>query len=250
MKNAVILAVVLAVVLWIIKKILRNPARKGNAGENRVSGILHSLPGDYHVINNVIVPNQQGTSQIDHVVVSPYGVFVIETKNFSGRIYGTENGDQWKETFRTTGATSFRNPIKQNWGHIYALAGYLNLDKRAFKPVIVFSNAAELKVETTTPVLYMSQLRKHILSYTQEIIPPAEVEAIYNRISKANLVGTEQGNRHIETVKENVARKETLLRQGKCPKCGGNLVLRKGKNGQFYGCSNYPKCKFTQNLRG
>ena len=76
MKNAVILAVVLAVILWLIKKILRNPTRKGNAGENRVSGILHSLPGDYHVINNVIVPNQQGTSQIDHVVVSPYGVFV------------------------------------------------------------------------------------------------------------------------------------------------------------------------------
>lgn len=248
MKNAVILAFVLALIVWILKKIIRSPTRKGAAGENKVSRILHSLPREYQTINNVIVPSQQGTSQIDHIVVSPYGVFVIEAKNFSGWIYGTENSEQWKETFRTTGATSFRNPIKQNWGHIYALSSYLNLDKRVFKSIIVFSNQAVLKIETTTPVISMSQLRKQITSYTQKIIPSEEVERIYNRINKTNLVGTDKGNRHVETVKENVDRKESLRRQGKCPKCGGNLILRDGKYGRFYGCSNYPNCKYTQKL--
>lgn len=249
MKNAIILAVLLAVLVWIIKKIRRNPSRKGAAGESQVSNILASLPKNYHVINNVIVPNQQTTSQIDHVVVSPYGIFVLETKNFSGWIYGTEEADQWKETFRTTGATSFRNPIKQNWGHVYALAEYLSIDKRAFKPIVVFSNSATLKVRTTLPVIYMSQLKKHILSYTQEIIPQENMERIYDRISKANLVGTESGNRHVESVKENISRQKALREQGKCPRCGGNLVLRKGQYGQFYGCLNYPKCKYTSNSR-
>lgn len=248
MEKTVIFAIVIALIVSIIKKIIRNPTRKGVAGENKVSGILRSLPRRYYTINNVIVPNQKATSQIDHIVVSPHGIFVIETKNFSGWIYGTENGEQWKETFRTTGATSFRNPIKQNWGHIYALSSFLNLDRCVFRPIIVFSNQANLKVETTTPVIHMSQLRSQILSYTQEIIPLDEVENIYNRISKTNLVGADIGKRHIETIKEDIARKEDLRRQGKCPRCGNTLVLRNGKYGQFYGCSNYPNCKYTQRL--
>ncbi len=198
----------------------------------------------------MIVPNQQGTSQIDHVVVSPFGIFVIETKNYTGFVSGAENGENWKEAFRTTGGNTFRNPIKQNWGHIYALSEYLNYDKRVFRPIIVFSDEATLRVETSTPVIYMSQLKDRMLSYNQEIIPLEQIEPIYNRISKANLVGTEIGDKHTESVRETVAKKEEALRQGKCPKCGGNLVLRNGKYGAFYGCSNYPKCKYTNNMRG
>lgn len=251
-KIAIFIIIVVIIALIIRERnfsVLRDPSYQGEAGENYVAYILSKLPEDYYSINNVIIPSQNGTSQIDHVVVSPFGIFVIETKNYKGWIFGYENSKKWKETFKTTDGSYFWNPIKQNWGHVYALSEYLNLNKRVFWPIVVFSDECELNVETTTPVIYMSQLNNLILSHEQEIIPAKEVESIYNRIKKVNLVGTDIGNQHTQRVKKNMEQKRASLREGKCPQCGGNLVLRDGKYGQFYGCSNYPKCKFTQNIR-
>ncbi|MBO7373296.1 MAG: NERD domain-containing protein [Oscillospiraceae bacterium] len=244
-----IIIIVIVILYFVVVRNKNYSTRKGKAGENRVSSILDRLPQNYYVINNVIVPTKTATSQIDHIVVSPYGVFVIETKNYSGWIFGSENSQKWKETFPTE-SHQFYNPIKQNWGHIYALSEYLNLDKRAFKPVIVFSNEASLKVDTTTtPVIHMSQLKKTIISYTQEILSYEEVKRVFNQISRVNLAGTEIEDKHTQSVKNKVAQQKLALKQGKCPQCGGDLILRRGKYGKFYGCSNYPQCKFTHNIR-
>ena len=142
--GVIFIAVLIILIIIAIKS--RNPSYLGKAGENEVSFILQSLPEEYLVINNVIIPdqgsapNRQYTTQIDHVVVSPYGIFVIETKNYSGWIFGSEKSKRWKETFRTTEGQYFYNPIRQNLGHIYALAEHLHLNVRAFKPIVVFSN--------------------------------------------------------------------------------------------------------------
>lgn len=227
---------------------------KGKAGESTVSHILRSLPEDYLVINDVIIPdqvtdsNKKYTTQIDHVVVAPFGIFVIETKNYSGWIFGDEKSKRWKQTFKTTEAHYLYNPIKQNWGHTYALAEHLHLNIRAFKPIVVFSNNCKLHISSTTPVVYMSQLKACILQYTQEIIPRESVALIFDRLSKTNLVGAEIEDIHIQSIGERHVNKEIALQQGKCPRCGGNLVLRNGRYGQFYGCSNYPKCKFTHDI--
>ena len=223
----------------------------GKIGESEVSSVLRSLPKDYLVINNVTVPdqgsktNQKRTTQIDHVVVSPFGIFVIETKNYHGWIFGSEKSKRWKETFKTTQGHYFYNPTKQNWGHIFALAEHLRLDTRIFKPIVVFSDDCQLHVETTTPVIYMSQLKSFILNYTQEIIPRRDVALIFNTLNKINLVGEDVQAKHIQSIGDRFVEKEMTVRQGKCPRCGGELKLRNGKYGQFYGCSNYPKCRFT-----
>ena len=232
----------------IIKRIASSPIFIGKAGENKVAGILNSLPREYKVINNVIIPHQKGTSQIDHIVLSPYGIFVIETKNYSGWIFGNEQSEKWKQTFKTTQGNYFYNPIKQNWGHVYSLSAYLQLDKGIFKPIIVFSNEAKLKIDTETPVINMSRLKRQMLSYRQQIISTDDVALIYDKIIKTNLVGAENEKRHINAVKNKVSQRQTALKNGKCPKCGNDLVLRNGKYGQFYGCANYPKCKFTQKI--
>lgn len=127
-----ILVVIVAVISVISRERSRDPLYQGEEGENQVAYILSKLPKDYYVINNVIIPSKNGTSQIDHVVVSPFGIFVIETKNYKGWIFGYENNKKWKETFKTTEGSYFWNPIKQNWGHVYALSEYLNLDKKSF----------------------------------------------------------------------------------------------------------------------
>ena len=232
-----------------------NPENTGVAGERKVSYILQSLPQEYRTINNAIIPDQitdpikKYTTQIDHLVVSPYGVFVIETKNYSGWIFGNEKSKRWKETFKTTEGKYFYNPIKQNWGHTYALAEHLNINIRVFMPIVVFSDNCELNVKAATPVVHMSNLKETLLNYKQEIIPPKEVESIYNRIIKMNLIEEAVDNKHIQSIRERYADKEITVKQGICPRCGGELKLRKGKYGEFYGCSNYPSCKFTYNGR-
>lgn len=226
-----------------------SPEEKGEAGESIVADILCSLPEHYQVINNVLIQNQERTSQIDHIVVSPFGIFVIETKNYSGIISGAEGSENWKESFKTTGSHYFRNPIKQNWGHIYALSEYLNYDKRLFKSIIVFSDSADLHVNATVPVIYISQLKETILSYQQELLLLEEIDPIAKRLKEASYVDADTEDKHTQSVRTIITKKEEALRSGKCPKCGGDLVFRNGKYGSFYGCSNYPKCTYTNNLR-
>lgn len=248
--NSMLGIIIFAVVLVIIVCNLdssRTPSQIGEEGENRVSKILRGLPQDYYEIGDVIIPTQNSTTQIDHVVVSRYGIFVIETKNYSGWIFGSDNSKKWKQTFKSQ-SHYFYNPIKQNWAHIYALSELLNLYKKSFKPVVVFSDDATLNIKSTTPVINMSELERHILSFTCEIFTLDQVEEIRNTIISKNLLGTDAGGKHVQTVRDKIAKERGTIKQGKCPRCSGNLVLRNGKYGQFYGCSNYPRCRFTQDI--
>lgn len=251
-----LIVLILVIIIKAIQSAVESklPSSLGKAGELEVSHILHTLPEEYLILDDAIIPDQvvnpakKYTTQIDHVVVSPYGIFVIETKNYSGWIFGSEKSKRWKETFKTTQGHYFYNPIKQNWGHAYALAEHLHLNIGIFKPIVVFSDECDLHVDSEIPVVYMSQLKNQILNYTQEIIPRQDVHRIYNRLCNLNLVVENIENQHIDSIEERHTAKETVVRKRKCPRCGGELRLRNGKYGQFYGCSNYPNCRFTQDI--
>ncbi len=217
---------------------------KGEAGERSVAKILSTLPSGYMVLNDVIVPTKRGTSQIDHVVVSRYGIFVIETKNYSGTIYGSESANEWKETFRTT-ECNFYNPVKQNQGHVWALASCLRIPQDAFVPIVVFSDEADLKVKSKTAVVYMSELLPEILSYDKQIFGMEQAVYIYQTLKEKDLTGTKEGDAHVKFVRESVRKKEEALRRGRCPKCGSKLVVRQSRYGTFLGCSSYPDCGYT-----
>ena len=101
--------------------VLLKPIIKGWFGETAVAVILSRLnPEEYQTINDVIVKTKRGTSQIDHVVISLYGIFVIETKNYKGWITGTDYSEQWTKNMYGK-KYKFRNPIIQNYGHVKAL---------------------------------------------------------------------------------------------------------------------------------
>ena len=239
------ICIVILLIVWRVW--LSKPENIGKVGEKRVARKLNWLSNEYITLNDVLLPTRYGTTQIDHIVVSRYGIFVIETKNYSGWIFGADNSKKWKQTFRS-GSYYFYNPIKQNWGHIYALSEFLKLNKTCFKPVVVFSNDATLNVTSATPVIHMSELRWHLLSFQNVILTAEKVEEIYNTLMRTNLVGKEAESRHTEAVKYELSRKNAIINQRICPRCGGNLVLRNGKYGHFYGCSNYPKCRFTHDI--
>lgn len=76
-------------------------SQKGKRGETRVSLILSRLPEEYTILNDLVFQTENGTTQIDHVVVSKYGVFAIETKNYRGEIYGDDNRKEWTQLIVT-----------------------------------------------------------------------------------------------------------------------------------------------------
>jgi len=101
----------------------------------RIHDILMRLPDEYHVMDDVMLKTKNGTTQIDHIVVSKFGVFAIETKNYQGEIYGNDNIQEWKQiivtkvtypkkpwkTYTYVTKNQFYNPVKQAVGHMYRI---------------------------------------------------------------------------------------------------------------------------------
>jgi DNA-directed RNA polymerase subunit M/transcription elongation factor TFIIS len=93
-------------------------------------------------------------------------------------------------------------------------------------------------------VVYTINLPKTIRKYTEKTISDSVKEQIYNKLLSMNIYNKENRKSHVEAIHKKVAEKNSKVKSDTCPKCGGNLVLRNGKYGQFKGCSNYPKCRF------
>ena len=220
---------------------------KGKVGEFEVSAILATLSrSKYIVFNNITLPSKYGTSQIDHILVSSYGSFVIETKNYKGLIYGGENAENWTKNMWGT-KYEFRNPLKQNYGHVKTLQQMLNLSMDSFIPIVVFSNRADISVQTDKTVINLIHLRSAITGSKTIMFTKAQVEDFCNQIRQASNEVKSSSRQHIKNVRSNVYYRQQAINSGVCPQCGGRLIMRSGRYGSFYGCSNYPKCRFTLN---
>jgi len=214
-------------------------------GEFNVSVVLATLPKDeYQVINDIIIPSKYGTTQIDHVVVSIYGIFVIETKNYKGLIYGGEDAETWTKNMWGN-KYSLRNPLKQNYGHVKSLQAILNIPKEMFIPIVVFSNRAKLRVQTQETVINLWRLRSEIKKHKIPIIPSEQLIDYRSSIELAAIDDKDIAKSHKANVRQNLNQRSQAIANGLCPRCGGHLVKRNGRYGSFYGCSNYPNCKFT-----
>lgn len=243
----VIFGIILIVVLLLI--IAFEPKIKGYVGEKCVSSMLKGLPSDkYIVLNNIMLNSDHGLTQIDHMAISVYGIFVIETKNYKGWITGGEYAENWTKNVYGN-KYSFRNPLKQNYAHIRSVMNLINIDDPdLFISIVVFSNEASIKVKTDKNVINFRMLKKCILSYKNVVFSPSEIIRIAELISNSNVDSKETRKEHIDQINRNVSLRKNCARNGICPRCGHSLVLRHGKYGDFYGCSNYPKCRFTENI--
>jgi len=140
----------------------------------------------------------------------------------------------------------FFNPIRQNYGHIQALKQNLQeYQELNYVPIIVFSIDADLKVKTNTKVIYSVELLKTIKGFTAETITDQQKEEIYSKLLDLNVSDKEARTQHVEGIHKKKAEVANRIGSNSCPKCGGELITRKGKYGDFRGCKNYPKCRFT-----
>ena len=235
-----IVIVILNILIAIYYKKIR-----GFMGEFWVLQELKKLPQDkYLVLNDILVENN-GFHQIDHIVISKYGIFVIEMKNYYGLIIGNQYNKRW---FQYLGKKkySFYSPIYQNYGHLKVLEEILNIEEDKFISIICFSNQAKLKVESLVPITQTGLLNQVITSYQQEILD-LDLKVIKEKLETLNIKDKSIRKKHIKnikkTLKENKVDNELI-----CPKCGSKLPLKKGKYGTFLGCENFPNCRYTKNI--
>lgn len=231
----------------LIVAFFRTPWGKGIIGEFLVNTAtrLKLDKNKYHLIKNVTLPTEDGTTQIDHIIVSEYGIFVVETKNMKGWIFGDEKQKFWtQKIYKHT--NKFQNPLHQNYKHIKTIQDALNLDQDKIFSVIVFTGDSKFKTKMPENVRQGIGYIDYIKSKTEKFIPKSEVAQIISQIESGRLSKSFKTHReHVKHVKDIIDKKSRL-----CPKCGSELVLRTAKKGanagnQFYGCSNYPKCRYT-----
>ena len=241
--------IIITVVILIISLKLYKSKIKGYIGEKLVIKKLKKLnKRKYKVINDVLLKTQKGSTQIDHIVISKYGIFVIETKNYKGIIKGNEYDDNWSQILINKSET-LRNPIKQNNGHIKALKDLIpEFRYKNIKSIILFTKRAKLKVNCETSVTYFNKVNKIIKKYRNEKFTKEEVERIYNKINELNINSFKERKTHVKNVKRNIKQAKRSIRKNRCPRCGGKLKKKTGKYGKFKGCKNYPQCTFKMNL--
>lgn len=220
---------------------------KGAYGEIHVSHILASLPDGYRVFNDVYLNIDGYSVQIDHVVISVYGVFVIETKNYTGDIYGCEDSEYWTQNIHGN-RYELRNPIKQNIAHVLSIEKTLGIAHHSIIPIVVFLNKVNLRCNTLSPVLYSSQLLDYILGKQRVMFTQDGVGRLAAKLTASMNTGHNRKEDHIQSVRKRVAEQKQKISNMICPRCGGQLVVRQGKYGRFLCCSNYPHCKFTSHV--
>ena len=222
------------------------PKVKGWAGEFGISRILSNLSDEeYYTFNDIVLLSEkQTTTQIDHIVVSIYGIFVIETKNYNGWISGREFSEKWLKNMYGK-KYYFYNPLRQNYAHRKVLENLLKLPGDRFFPIIVFSDKAKLKIDVSSPVIHSDKLLTEIRTHTNKLFELDKVKDIIKEIKDANIDSAEVKREHIKNIRENIKEDNEDIQKNICPKCGGKLLERNGKYGAFIGCSNYPKCRFT-----
>lgn len=212
-----------------------------------MSALLTMLGKEYHVFNDVLIKNNYGTSQIDHLVVSPYGIFVIETKNYKGWIFGGVNSDKWTQNIWGN-KYQLANPIKQNHGHIIKLQNALpRFCSNQYISIISFSQSSTLKVnvEDSDNVVHSLNVISRIYRYKEVLLTEHQQQEYIEALKPFLAADRKEKKAHVSSVKEKNYKRESLIYSGICPRCGGSLVQRQGKYGSFWGCSNYPNCKFT-----
>lgn len=211
--------------------------RIGDLGEYKINIQLDQLPKNSKCLSDLLIPNSKaksGYSQIDHVVFTPFAIFVIETKNYSGTIYGDRDRVKWS----VNGKFPMMNPFNQNFGHILALKSILTevsdehiVSMVSFTKRCTFKVNEELrKIQSNDLIVYDIELSEFInrklnvlkLQNKSELFSEQDILNMYNRLNEVNIIDLDLRARHVELLK--AKRNEDDFNVGtqlaKCKTCG------------------------------
>ena len=220
----------------------------GQYGEYLIEYALgkDNLPGYRKTVSNIYVPYRNQTAEIDVVMAHEKGIFIFESKNYSGWIFGSAEQLKWTQSLKGGKKYQFYNPIRQNATHCKAVGEFLGINTTNIFSYIVFSKRCVFKSVPQNTASYtilhhydlLRTLRKDI-NDKPVVFSPKQIDTYSAALKNASNVTVERKQIHAEAVRRKAS--GTV-----CPYCNAPLVRRNGRYGEFWGCSNYPKCRFSR----
>ncbi|MFQ2705136.1 NERD domain-containing protein [Aeromonas caviae] len=265
--------------LLLIATLLKTAWFKGMVGEWFINLCIRLFldKREYRLLKDVTLPTPQGSTQIDHVIVSRFGVFVIETKNMKGWIFGNPTQKSWtQQIYRRK--HHFQNPLHQNHLHMMTLKSLLGLSDNQLHSVIFFIGDCTFKTPMPQNVMNRGLIR-YVKGITTPVLAENEVAHVVDTIQQGRLAAnwqthrqhvTQLKTRHADPSANHVSTREPVRQSVAnppsqsvsppdnpppiCPRCGSTMVLRtatrgENKGNQFWGCSGFPKCRQVAHFR-
>lgn len=177
----------IAIIFLIIREYLKSSKFKGKLGEQATNlGLKLKLnPNIYKILKDITINDSKGTTQIDLVILSQYGIFVIEVKNYNGWIFGNEKDKYWTQVLYSK-KNKFYNPLWQNYRHVKALTELLKVDKNAVHSIVFFIGDVEFKTPMP-PNVIKSGLSNYIKKFKKIYFSQEEVEKMTELLAKKSV---------------------------------------------------------------
>ncbi len=179
--------------LWIVPLVLiiaflASPRFRGDIAESRTRRILANglEKSRYTLLNDVELPAGGGTVHVDHIVVSRFGVFVIESWYASGTVSGTEFQDRWKQE-RWGRTKRFDNPVHQNAVQAETLGRLLGMPLTKIHPVVVLTGHAGMRSPAPNHMVSAEQLIRHIRTRGTHVLEPEQAERALKAIEEVRV---------------------------------------------------------------
>jgi hypothetical protein len=174
-----------------------------NSGETLLSStvLVNFKSPDYHLLNHVTLPLKDGTTQVDHILVSRFGVFVIETKDYKGWIFANPKQASWTQVLFNS-KFRFQNPIHQNFRHVRAVQDLLDfLPPEAIRSVVVFTGDAEFKTEVPAGVFNLAGFVDYIRENTTAVMSLNRLQFCVGRLETTRLaISGKTDVEHVESL--------------------------------------------------
>lgn len=220
---------------------------RGWFGEKKATANMWLSLNDhtYQRFHDMYVPTLNGTAQIDHLVISKFGLFIVETKNHKGWIFGDVRASQWTQTLYKN-KYRFQNPLRQTYRQKKALAAYFNIDESYIETIVYFVGDCKIKTQLPSNVL-TGGLGRYIKGFKTVLLSEQEFDALVIKVRHHHKSSSITSRQHVEALRKR--HNSTAV----CPRCGSGLVKRIARSGsnagrEFLGCESFPKCRFVKNL--
>ena len=237
----------------LLKKLPTLNELTGSLGEWLAKVYAKTLPGALVLHDVLINGNDQFKSQIDLLLVGNKGVYVVEMKMYTeAKVYGDTRKNKWYY-YNHGRKYEIYSPLKQNQKHVEYLKTFLKEFGEVPCYSIVTMVCEDFKLSGECPpdtivcnsLPAMERAIYKIADGKPEIWSDEKKQEIYTYIQTNQYIGKEARTEHKENVQAYKEKMQIMKEKRICPYCKVDLVLRKGKYGEFYGCPNYPKCKYT-----
>ncbi|WP_050774299.1 nuclease-related domain-containing protein [Shewanella benthica] len=208
-----ILLLVFSLLLGVMGRYFKKHAarRRGQAGEKRIEKRLKSCfaKGECRIFTNLVLSTDSGSlTEVDLVLLCRSGVFVIESKNYRGWIFGDPKRATWTQVLHKR-RSQFQNPLHQNYKHCLAIAHCLGL-ATGIESLVVFSDQVTFKTQMPANVVQEVGLVSYIRSFKHEVFTAAEFNRHGERLADVQLLSDKAAKRrHLDEL--NMRRKEPKM---------------------------------------